>query len=302
MIFNEFDNPFLEISQTQSNKNPFRLDFDLKNNEQEIIESTKETKPYTNALNKDLNQESNKLNNFNFIKPKIFNIHKVQRRFKLQRLGRPRKKEKRKKCLKKGKYRKGNASPKIFKASIRSAHNYVLSEIPNLSLDQPTITDDANKSNEYWRKVADMTLYDLYCDSLPKRIKGDTKIKTEDKLLRKTLRKEIYAKNNRNKNTLDFLLGNQENPQYQKYYIIFKVLHVKDFIKPYLNNTNKIVKYHEQYGIIDITLNGFETYSQHFNFEYDKRQKAEFKQHVLDIIYRRTKDRIFEIINNRKNN
>ena len=97
-------------------------------------------------------------------------------------------------------------------------------------------------------------------------------------------------------------MGNQENPQYQKYYIIFKVLHVKDFIKPYLNNTNKIVKYHEQYGIIDITLNGFETYSQHFNFEYDKRQKAEFKQHVLDIIYRRTKDRIFEIINNRKNN
>ena len=84
MIFNEFDNPFLEISQTQSNKNPFRLDFDFKNNEQEIIESTKETKPYTNALNKDLNQESNKLNNFNFIKPKIFNIHKVQRRFKLQ--------------------------------------------------------------------------------------------------------------------------------------------------------------------------------------------------------------------------
>ncbi len=60
---------------------------------------------------------------------------------------------------------------------------------------------------------------------------------------------------------------------------------------PYLNNKTRIIKTHEKYGLIEIDLKGFETYSQFNNYDYDQTQKEEFKNHVLDIINGNAKNR-----------
>lgn len=60
---------------------------------------------------------------------------------------------------------------------------------------------------------------------------------------------------------------------------------------PYLKDRTKIVKCHEKYGLIELDLKGFETYSQFNNYDYTKTQKEEYKNHVLDIINGKAKNR-----------
>ena len=52
----------------------------------------------------------------------------------------------------------------------------------------------------------------------------------------------------------------------------------KDFLRPYLKNEKRIIKYDKKYGRIVINLNGFETYDEFFNWEYDKNQKKDGKR------------------------
>ena len=47
----------------------------------------------------------------------------------------------------------------------------------------------------------------------------------------------------------------------------------------------------EKYGLIELDLKGFETYSQFNNYDYTKTQKEGYKNHVLDIINGKAKNR-----------
>ena len=103
-------------------------------------------------------------------------------------------------------------------------------------------------------------------------------IKEKDKKKRKILRKEAYIKISKNKKILDEFI----NKEIKEHDIIFNVLKFKDFLKAYLNNEKRIVKYEQKYGKLVINLNGFETYDDFFNWEYDKIQKETFKEHMLE--------------------
>lgn len=199
--------------------------------------------------------------------------------FKVFRRGRPRKCDRIKKNLKRGKYRPGNVVWKIINATGRNVHKFINYNYKGLNLNEPTFSDQHKKSHQFIRKIANKNLYDIYKDTLPKRVKGDSKINCLEKEKRKEIRRDLYQGNNNNKKEIDRLLAKNDKIDH----IIFKDLKLKDFIKSYLYNKNVV-----RFGI---RLIGFETYAQDFNFEYDQEQKERYKIHILNIVDKEEKDK-----------
>ena len=218
-------------------------------------------------------QNSAKLENFDIIgKKRIFSIRKMKKLFILEKRGRPKKTKKKILGPNQGKNRDINAFPKI-RNSVRDQIDFFIKKNFNGlgDLDIPIINDSGKINN-------DKSVYEMYCDFVPKKFKGDWEIKEKDKKKRKILRKEAYIKISKNKKILDEFI----NKEIKEHDIIFNVLKFKDFLKAYLNNEKRIVKYDKNYGKLVINLNGFETYDDFFNWEYDKIQKETFKEHMLE--------------------
>lgn len=280
---------FQNIQLTESNKvNLFEENNISKKFETILDNVTKDQKTCaaTKDIYSDLKNGADNLDNFNIlIEENKISKEKTIKNFITKKRGRPRKGEEKDKDYKKGKYRKGSVVPKIFNSCKNNMHIFLMKTIKGIDeLEFPTITNK-DKSHEYWRKLNNKTLYEIYCDSIPKRIEGDNNI-TEIGEERIQKRKEIYEQNNKNKRILDSILGKRDN------YILLKVINNGDFLKAYLTDEKKIVKYDEEFGKIKIDLNGFETYTDCFNSEYTKEQKEKYKNHVFDIINNKSKDRI----------
>ena len=190
----------------------------------------------------------------------------------LEKRGRPKKTKKKILGPNQGKNRDINAFPKIRNSVRDQIDFFTKKNFKGLGdLDIPIINDSGKINN-------DKSVYEMYCDFVPKKFKGDWEIKEKDKKKRKILRKEVYIKISKNKKILDEFI----NKEIKEHDIIFNVLKFKDFLKAYLNNEKRIVKYDKNYGKLVINLNGFETYDDFFNWEYDKIQKETFKEHMLE--------------------
>ena len=166
-------------------------------------------------------------------------------------------------------------------------HNFISRyvNVEDFDLQEPDINENGQNNHAYWKQMSNKTPYEIYCNTIPKRFEGDTLIEEKKGEIRNQKRKELYSKINKNKKQIDAILG------IKKYEIVFKGLLFKDFMIPYLNNKTRIDKYHEKYGLIELDLKGFETYSQFNNYDYTKTKKEEYKKHVLDIINGKAKNR-----------
>ena len=278
MIFNYEDdelNFFHQIENNKISKNIFSFE-DPDKNQLDLIRINTASKITEDVTNKNIptfQQNSAKLENFDIIgKKRIFSIRKMKKLFILEKRGRPKKTKKKILGPNQGKNRDINAFPKI-RNSVRDQIDFFIKKNFNGlgDLDIPIINDSGKINN-------DKSVYEMYCDFVPKKFKGDWEIKEKDKKKRKILRKEAYIKISKNKKFLDEFI----NEEIREHDIIFNVLKLKDFLKAYLNNEKRIVKYDKKYGKLVINLNGFETYDDFFNWEYDKIQKETFKEHMLE--------------------
>ena len=277
MFFNYEDdelNFFHQIENNKISKNFFSFE-DSDKNQLDLIRINTASKITEDATNKNIptfQQNSAKLENFDIIgKKRIFSIRKMKKLFILEKRGRPKKTKKKILGPNQGKNRDINAFPKI-RNSGEQIDFFTKKNFKGLGdLDIPIINDSGKINN-------DKSVYEMYCDFVPKRFKGDWEIKEKDKKKRKILRKEAYIKISKNKKILDEFI----NEEIKEHDIIFNVLKFKDFLKAYLNNEKRIVKYDKKYGKLVINLNGFETYDNFFNWEYDKIQKETFKEHMLE--------------------
>ena len=278
MIFNYEDdelNFFHQIENNKISKNFFSFE-DSEKNQLDLIRINTASKITEDVTNKNIptfQQNSAKLENFDIIgKKRIFSIRKMKKLFILEKRGRPKKTKKKILGPNQGKNRDINAFPKI-RNSVRDQIDFFLKKnFKGLGdLDIPIINDSGKINN-------DKSVYEMYCDFVPKKFKGDWEIKEKDKKKRKILRKEVSIKISKNKKILDEFI----NEEIKEHDIIFNVLKFKDFLKAYLNNEKRIVKYDKKYGKLVINLNGFETYDDFFNWEYDKIQKETFKEHMLE--------------------
>ena len=278
MIFNYEDdelNFFHQIENNKISKNIFSFE-DSDKNQLDLIRINTASKITEDVTNKNIptfQQNSAKLENFDIIgKKRIFSIRKMKKLFILEKRGRPKKTKKKILGPNQGKNRDINAFPKIRNSVRDQIDFFIKKNFKGLGdLDIPIINDSGKINN-------DKSVYEMYCDFVPKKFKGDWEIKEKDKKKRKILRKEAYIKISKNKKILDEFI----NEEIKEHDIIFNVLKFKDFLKAYLNNEKRIVKYDKKYGKLVINLNGFETYDNFFNWEYDKIQKETFKEHMLE--------------------
>ena len=278
MFFNYEDdelNFFHQIENNKISKNIFSFE-DSDKNQLDLIRINTASKITEDVTNKNIptfQQNSAKLENFDIIgKKRIFSIRKIKKLFILEKRGRPKKTKKKILGPNQGKNRDINAFPKIRNSVRDQIDFFIKKNFKGLGdLDIPIINDSGKINN-------DKSVYEMYCDFVPKKFKGDWEIKEKDKKKRKILRKEEYIKISKNKKILDEFI----NEEIKEHDIIFNVLKFKDFLKAYLNNEKRIVKYDKKYGKLVINLNGFETYDDFFNWEYDKIQKETFKEHMLE--------------------
>ena len=278
MIFNYEDdelNFFHQIENNKISKNIFSFE-DSDKNQLDLIRINTASKITEDVTNKNIptfQQNSAKLENFDIIgKKRIFSIRKMKKLFILEKRGRPKKTKKKILGPNQGENRDINAFPKIRNSVRDQIDFFIKKNFKGLGdLDIPIINDSGKINN-------DKSVYEMYCDFVPKKFKGDWEIKEKDKKKRKILRKEAYIKISKNKKFLDEFI----NEEIREHDIIFNVLKFKDFLKAYLNNEKRIVKYDKKYGKLVINLNGFETYDDFFNWEYDKIQKETFKEHMLE--------------------
>ena len=293
MDINKEYESFTFVQKTKSNKRKFDDNPNEICKENELTSNNTfanhKTAEDSNLLGNEFKQNIDKVEDFNSInpKPKIFRIKKVPKIFETHKLGRPPKHKIKNKDLRKGRFRQVNVNPKIFNAGKKSMHNFISRyvNVEDFDLQEPDINENGQNNHSYWKQMSNKTPYEIYCNTIPKRFEGDTLIEEKKGEIRNQKRKELYSKINKNKKQIDAILG------IKKYEIVFKGLLFKDFMIPYLNNKTRIDKYHEKYGLIELDLKGFETYSQFNNYDYTKTKKEEYKKHVLDIINGKAKNR-----------
>lgn len=281
---------FQYIQQTETNKN--NIFADKTGDISKKIEQNKNnvtlnqnTADNTAQIYNENKQNEEAINNFNSIKRKKKIFKRENPVFKVNKLGRPLKYKIKHKDMGKGRFRKINVTPKIFNACKKNMHSYIQIKFKEADLKEPDINQNGPKDISYWRETSNKTIYEIYCNQIPKRFKGDTKIKEKEKTKERIKeRKELYNQTNYNKKQIDEKLEKDGS------YKLFKILRFKDFLKPYLRNKTRIIKLTE-FGLIELKLKGFETYSQFCNYEFSKEQKEEYKNHVLGIINGTVKDR-----------
>ena len=279
MDFNDFE--FNGIQEANINKNNCieQLIYNEKKEPDYFHFSNQNTTENTNMIINNYNHPEKQIDDFNkFQNKKYFKIIKVKKLFITRKLGCPGKKGKKNTDPRKGKFRQINVTPKIFQSCKKSVHKFIKASINEIDLNEPTINEQGKNNQAYWRNLSNKTIYEIYCDILPKRIKGDNKISIDDEK-RIEKRKELFKQANKNEKEINSIINIDDN-----YYKLFKILKFKDFLKAYLNDETKIIKLTSDNELIEIDLIWFETYSQFFNFEYTPEQKQMYKNHVLNII------------------
>ena len=189
--------------------------------------------------------------------------------FNFVKKGRPKKNKQNRQIKFHNKNTNDNARRKIFNSCKMSIFNFI-TEFTNIKLHVPTIEKQLGYSYKNIYLFLQKSIYQIFCDSSPKRVKDEIKNS-----------KENY---NYNKNQIDQLLideQNNENITIKIFDGLFK-LTFGDFLVAYLNDEREI-----KICEINIPLKGFKTFGESFNERkdlYTQSQKNIYKKHIFDII------------------
>lgn len=229
----------------------------------------RKTAEATNIIINEKKEEPKEPENFDVIR----RIIKKKYIFTLIKRGRPRKYEKFRIYVTKGKYRKQNGCCLVINRLIKRIHTFVLRRFkhPGLeNLNEPNTPQEFKSSYSNIRKLLNILIYDIYCYyTVPTRFTGDQMIrqKVESNKIKKSgkIFEIMKIGRNRNKVLLDDLISKNKEAM-----IFFKTIKIKDFLEPYFLNTKQINS-----GEIKIKLigNEFETYNQDFNNLYSPKEK-----------------------------
>ena len=231
-------------------------------------------KPY-----KIMSNNINELNNSIEIEINIKENNK-QNKFRVLKMGRPKKNQENNEQRTHNKNSFDNARQKIYNSCKLSIYNFIHKFIPSnlrIKLHIPTIKKQKGYSHQNNINFFKKTIYDIFCDSTPKRVKNEIKDKRNE-----------Y---NFNQVKIDMLLKQEENNpkiKEKKLKTLFN-LTFKDFLMVYLNDKDKLKS-----GDLTIDLKGFKTFGQCFNEnknKYTEEQKRDFKSDIFDIIENRKKNR-----------
>jgi len=201
---------------------------------------------------------------------KLNNIHS-EKKFISKKKGRPRKGQENQSNRNHTNISYDNARRKIINSCKKSIYDLIEQKIPkksDIKLHIPTIEHQMGYSSENIKKFLDKTLYDIFCDSKPKKLKDEIKNNPEQ-----------YQ---HNKNNIDMLLKNElkgENKQIKILKGLFNLC-FKDFLKAYLND-EKEIKINDE---IIISLDGFKTFDSYFNEIYNEKLKTSFKTKILAML------------------
>ena len=193
--------------------------------------------------------------------------------FNTLRIGRPKKNEDNNKQRYHNKNSFDNARKKIYNSCKLSIYNFIQESITSdlgIKLHRPTIEKQIGSSYKNIKKFFNKKIYDIFCDSIPKRLKNEIKDNRNE-----------YK---HNKEMINKLLKQEKNDPEIKDKILNKLFNLTfyDFLVVYLNDEDKL-----KIGDLTIDLKGFKTFGQCFNEsknKYTQAQKNMYKKHIFDII------------------
>ena len=222
-----------------------------------------------NAVKSDEEKDLNKNNELTAYPSLKNDIKEKEIIFNFVKKGRPKKNKQNRQIKFHNKNTNDNARRKIFNSCKMSIFNFI-TEFTNIKLHVPTIEKQLGYSYKNIYLFLQKSIYQIFCDSSPKRVKDEIKNS-----------KENY---NYNKNQIDQLLideQNNENITIKIFDGLFK-LTFGDFLVAYLNDEREI-----KICEINIPLKGFQTFGESFNERknlYTQSQKNIYKKHIFDII------------------
>ena len=222
-----------------------------------------------NAVKSDEEKDLNKNNELKAYPSLKNDIKEKEIIFNFVKKGRPKKNKQNRQIKFHNKNTNDNARRKIFNSCKMSIFNFI-TEFTNIKLHVPTIEKQLGYSYKNIYLFLQKSIYQIFCDSSPKRVKDEIKNS-----------KENY---NYNKNQIDQLLideQNNENITIKIFDGLFK-LTFRDFLVAYLNDEREI-----KICEINIPLKGFQTFGESFNERknlYTQSQKNIYKKHIFDII------------------
>ena len=251
-------------SESRSGQNDGATPIILFNDEENI-----QTRELSNNI--ELNEGHININNENI---NIFNNSHPEILFQSRKRGRPRNGQENNSNRNHSYMSYDNARKRIINSCKSNIYNLIKQYIPNQSdikLHMPTIEKQLGYSYETINTFFNKTIYNIFCDTIPKRVK-----------------KEI--KNNRNqykqnKNIIDILLENEKNNEKKPIKELKGLfnLRFKDYLIAYLNDETQIKIFDNIY----INLNGFKTFSSCFNEgnnKYDQSLKNSYKEKIMEML------------------
>ena len=266
------NNNFLFLSGVVSNESKHEKNIANANSNIENIN----TREFSNIINnnniKEPIEESLNTNNENLLIFNKKNSGKIL--FDNVRKGRPKKGEENKKNKIHTKNSCDNARKKICNSCKLSIYDFIMEYVPSqlgIKLHIPTIEKQMGYSKKSINKFFNKKIYDIFCDSVPKKLKEEFKNN-----------RELYQ---HNKDIINILLENEskdENKQIKILNGLFN-LRFKDFLTAYLNDETEI----KIFGDTIISLNGFKTFGTCFNERknmYTQNQKNLYKKNILELL------------------
>ena len=200
---------------------------------------------------------------------------------------------------------KCNATKTIIHACKKQTHDFILAfteiktktKTKDFKLFVPTIkTDIINKdeiietdiiNKEEIIKFIKKKLFDVYIDTVPKRVEGDEILRDiKDKKERKKKKIELLSEY---RNSIIAKKEEEEKLEQKRITAVLDLTFL-DFLKIFLEygyeNNNLTIKIDEQkYGFSEIKLENFKTYSEMRNeFSKDEEKQKDYRQYLKDII------------------
>ena len=283
------NNPFMNLSDSEGyemdslkNNDPFNCGLlfisDTNSNESKLFQKSE------NIITIIENVQTKGLsNNTIYTNEKIINSKNgnSELKFTVKKKGRPKKGQENQGNKIHTRKSNDNARKRIINSCKSSIYNLIAKQIPtqlDIKLHIPTIEKQMGYSCENINKFLNKKIYNIFCDTIPKKLKNEIKNNPEQ-----------YQ---HNKNIIDMLLENEikdENKQIKILNGLFNLC-FKDFLIAYLNDETEI-KISDD---IIISLKGFKTFGSSFNERktgYNQSQKNVYKKNILEIIYNSKRNR-----------
>ena len=241
--------------------------------------------------NKSDNMNDSDINDNNIIKDniKVDNIeieidtkenNKQNNKFSALKIGRPKKSQENKEQRFHNKNSFDNARKKIYNSCKTSIYDFIHKYIPyqlGIKLHVPTIEKQIGYSYQNNIKFFQKTIYKIFCESSPKRVKNEIK--------------DNRSEYNYNQIMIDMLIEQENNDPTKQEKILKALFDLKfiDFLMLYLHDAEKL-----NIGHLNIDLKGFKTFGQCFNEnknKYTQSQKNMYKKHIIDIIENKKNNR-----------